>query len=34
MLYYQDVFLHRFFQRHVSAVAMSHLQDDHFFLAR
>ena len=29
-----DVFLHCFFQRHVSALVMSHLHVDHFFLAR
>jgi len=28
------MFLHYFFQLHVSALAMSHLQVDHFFFAR
>ena len=28
------MFLHCFFQRRVSAVAMSHLQVDHFFLCK
>jgi len=28
------MFLHCFFQRHVSALAMNHLQFDHFFLCK
>jgi hypothetical protein len=32
--YYQDVFLHCFVQRHVSALVMSHLQVDYFFLSK
>ena len=28
------MFLHSFVQRHVSAVVMSHLQVDHFFLSK
>jgi hypothetical protein len=28
------LFLHRFFQRHVSALVMSHLQVDYFFLVK
>jgi len=34
VFYYLDLFLHCSFQRHVSAVVMSHLQVDHIFLSK
>jgi hypothetical protein len=34
MFFINNMFLHCFYQRHVSAVAMSHLQVDHFFLSK
>ena len=33
-LFMNKMFLHCFFQRHISALAMSHLQVDHFFLCK
>ena len=34
MILLRCIFLHCFFQRHVSTLAMTHLQIDYFFLVR